>query len=82
LQDTSFETIDVGLDEVEDFQLLLHTAPGLTRHTGEEIQELEAPLGGEDIAIRVQRQSVLGEGGVDAVLELGTDVGENHSSAW
>jgi len=81
LENASFQAVDVDLDEVEQFELLLHTTPGLLGEVLKENQELGAPLRGEDVTIGIEGEGVLGQGGMDAVLELGADLGEGHPGA-
>ena len=54
LEDAFFQLVDVGLKQVEQLQSLGHAAVRLRRQMLEELQELGAPLGGEDVAVGVE----------------------------
>ena len=80
-QNASFQLIDMVLDGVEQFELLLGTASGLEWQLIEEIQQIGSPLWGEDVASVDEGEVVLGEGGVSAVFEHSADPGECHAGA-
>ena len=54
--------MDLVLGEVEQIELLVGAAAGLWRQLLEESEELGAPLGGEDVAVGIKGQSILGDG--------------------
>jgi hypothetical protein len=71
LPDPCFQLIDLLLDQLEQFELLVHAAAGLFRQCVDELEQRRPPFGGEDIAGGVQGKSILGQGGMHAVLPEG-----------
>ena len=47
LEDALFQALDVGLQQLEQLELLVDAPARLRRRMGEQLQELGAPLGGE-----------------------------------
>ncbi len=71
----------MSLEQIEQFELLIHAAVRLRRQVVEQLHELGSPLGSEDVAIGVERECVLCQGRMDAVLEHRADLGEGHAGA-
>jgi len=62
IEDPDFQLLDMVVEGVQDLELLEDAAPGFI---GKLLQcgfELWAPLGGEDVAVGIKGQSILGDG--------------------
>lgn len=78
-QDTGLEAKDLLLHLIQQFELLPHAALRLWGEALQEIQELRPPFGSVDVALGVEGERVLGQGGVHPVLQHGADLGEGHA---
>lgn len=80
-QDAIFEHGDLFHGGVEEIEFLFQAAAGFRREFLEGSIEPGSTFSDEDIAVFGGVESVLGEGGVNAVLKSGTRLTECHASA-
>lgn len=80
LQDAFFERSDLLRDGIEEIEFLFKTATGFSRKFLEGPIEPGSTFTDEDIAVIRVVESVLSEGGVNAVLESRTRLRECHRS--
>ena len=81
LQDAFFERSDLLHGGIEEIEFLFKTATGFSRKFLEGSIEPGSAFIDEDIAVIRVVESVLSEGGVNAVLESGTRLRECHTGS-
>ena len=69
------------LNHFEQVKLLAYTASAFRGQCVDESEQRRAPLGGKDIAVGVEGESIFGQSGMDTVLEGSSRFGEGHPCA-
>ena len=77
--DSILQSPDMFAQGIEDLQLLKSAAPGLFGEPLQSDLQLGPPLWGKDVAGGVQGESILRQGGTDAVLDPGAVLNEGHT---